>query len=137
MVFANLEPLCMNTGGNVGLNCDGGYAEYIKLPAHIFIKLPAGLDYKAHPAEIGVITDALATPYKVLRRARIEAGETVAIFGAGGGSGNPSSDDGEMGESPGDRHRHSLRPSSMPAARPVPTRWSIPAAPTWWRRCSI
>jgi D-arabinose 1-dehydrogenase-like Zn-dependent alcohol dehydrogenase len=85
--LANLEPLCANTGGNVGLNCDGGYAEYIKLPTHIFIKLPAGLDYKAHPAEIGVITDALATPYKVLRRANIKAGETVAIFGAGGGLG--------------------------------------------------
>jgi D-arabinose 1-dehydrogenase-like Zn-dependent alcohol dehydrogenase len=85
--LANLEPLCANTGGNVGLNCDSGYAEYIKLPAHIFIKLPAGLDYKAHPAEIGVITDALATPYKVLRRANIKAGETVAIFGAGGGLG--------------------------------------------------
>jgi D-arabinose 1-dehydrogenase-like Zn-dependent alcohol dehydrogenase len=85
--LANLEPLCVNTGGNVGLNCDGGYAEYIKLPAHIFIKLPAGIDYKAHPAEFGVITDALATPYKVLRRSRLKAGETVAIFGAGGGVG--------------------------------------------------
>src|SRR5712691_4487628 len=85
--LANLEPLCSNSGGNVGIDCDGGYAEYIKLPAHIFIKIPESLDYKAHPAEIGVITDALATPYKVLRRARIEAGETVAIFGAGGGVG--------------------------------------------------
>ncbi len=84
---ANLEPLCVNSGGNVGRNCDGGYAEYIKLPAHIFIRLPEGLDYKAHPAEVGVITDALATPYKVLRRAGIRAGETVAVFGAGGGVG--------------------------------------------------
>ena len=33
--------------------------------------------------EIGVITDALATPYKVLSRARVRAGETVAVFGAG------------------------------------------------------
>jgi len=85
--LANLEPLCSNTGGQVGLECDGGYAEYIKLPAHIFIKLPENIDYKAHPAEIGVITDALATPYKVLSRARIKAGETVAVFGAGGGLG--------------------------------------------------
>jgi propanol-preferring alcohol dehydrogenase len=85
--LANLEPLCANSGGNVGLNCDGGYAEYIKLPAHIFIKLPDSLDYKKHAAEIGVITDALATPYKVLRRARIRAGETVAVIGAGGGLG--------------------------------------------------
>jgi D-arabinose 1-dehydrogenase-like Zn-dependent alcohol dehydrogenase len=77
----------VNSAGNVGRNCDGGYAEYIKLPAHIFIKLPDGLDYKTHPAQIGVVTDALATPYKVLRRARVKAGETVAIFGAGGGVG--------------------------------------------------
>ena len=85
--LSGLEPLCPNSGGNVGRTCDGGYAQYIKLPAHIFIKLPAGLDYKAHPAEIGVITDALATPYKVLRRARVRGGETVAVFGAGGGVG--------------------------------------------------
>ena len=85
--LANLEPLCAAAGGNVGLECDGGYAEYIKLPAHIFIKLPENLDWKAHPAEIGVVTDALATPYKVLRRARIRGGETVAVIGAGGGVG--------------------------------------------------
>ena len=84
---SHLEPLCENSGGNVGKNCDGGYAEYIKLPANIFIKLPEGLDYKAHPAEIGVITDAIATPVKVLRRAQVKAGETVAVFGAGGGIG--------------------------------------------------
>src|SRR3979411_3140329 len=85
--LANLEPLCTSEGGNVGIECDGGYAEYIKLPAHVFIKYPEALDWKAHPAEAGVITDALATPYKVLRRARIVGGETVAIFGAGGGVG--------------------------------------------------
>ncbi len=85
--LAEFEPLCENCGGNVGRNCDGGYAQYIKLPAHIFVKLPKGLDYRAHPAEIGVVTDALATPFKVLRRARVKAGETVAVFGAGGGLG--------------------------------------------------
>ena len=85
--LAQLEPLCERSGGNVGLECDGGYAEYIKLPAHIFIKYPEGLDYKRHPAEMGVITDALATPYKVLRRTQIKAGETVMVIGAGGGVG--------------------------------------------------
>src|SRR6266545_4748004 len=85
--LSNLEPLCDNPKGLVGKECEGGYAEYIKLPAHNFIRLPAGLDHKAHPAEIGVVTDALATPYKVLKRANIKAGETVAIFGAGGGLG--------------------------------------------------
>ena len=88
--LSNLEPLCENTGGGtgmVGMACDGGYAQYIKLPAHVFLKLPEGVDYKAHPAEIGVVTDALATPYKVLGRAQVKAGETVAVFGAGGGVG--------------------------------------------------
>jgi len=88
--LSNLEPLCENTGGGtgmVGMACDGGYAQYIKLPAHVFLKLPEGVDYKAHPAEISVVTDALATPYKVLGRAQVKAGETVAVFGAGGGVG--------------------------------------------------
>ncbi|WP_245431188.1 alcohol dehydrogenase catalytic domain-containing protein [Rhodoplanes roseus] len=82
-----LEPLCPHGGGNVGVDCDGGYAEYVGLPAHIFIRLPPELDHRAHPAEIGVVTDAIATPYKVLSRARVRPGETVAVFGAGGGLG--------------------------------------------------
>lgn len=85
--LGNLEPLCENLAGNVGKECDGGYAEYIKLPARNFIKLPDGLDYRQFPAEVGVIMDAIATPYKVLSRAGIAAGETVAVFGAGGGLG--------------------------------------------------
>jgi D-arabinose 1-dehydrogenase-like Zn-dependent alcohol dehydrogenase len=36
---------------------------------------------------MGVITDALATPYKVLRRANVKGGETIAVIGAGGGVG--------------------------------------------------
>jgi D-arabinose 1-dehydrogenase-like Zn-dependent alcohol dehydrogenase len=85
--LSGFEPLCPDGGGQVGLNCDGGYAEYIKLPAHIFIKFPEALDYRKYPAEAGVITDALATPLKVLKRARVKAGESVAVIGAGGGLG--------------------------------------------------
>ncbi len=85
--LGNREPLCENSRGVIGRDCDGGYAQFIKLPAHNFIKLPEGLDHRKHAAEIGVITDAIATPYKVLSRARIKPGETVAVFGAGGGVG--------------------------------------------------
>ena len=81
------ETLCENFAGFVGRAVDGGYAEYLKLPASSFLKLPEGLDHRAFPAEIGVVSDALATPLKVLRRARIAPGETVAVFGAGGGLG--------------------------------------------------
>lgn len=84
---ADLEPLCERLGGNVGKDCDGGYADYIKLPAHNFIALPEGLDALTRPAEVAVIADALATPYKVLRRARVRPGEVVAVIGAGGGVG--------------------------------------------------
>jgi propanol-preferring alcohol dehydrogenase len=59
----------------------------MKLPSKNFLKLPESLDWKAHPAEIGVITDAIATPVKVIRHAGVKAGETVAVFGAGGGLG--------------------------------------------------
>lgn len=83
----NRATLCENFGGYVGCDIDGGYAEYIKLPAENFIKLPEALDHRAHPAEIGVICDAVATPVKVLRHARVAPGETVAVFGAGGGLG--------------------------------------------------
>ncbi len=81
------ETLCENFGGFVGREVDGGYAEYLKLPAETFLNLPEGLDHKTHAAEIGVVTDAIATPVKVIRRARIQAGDTVAVIGAGGGLG--------------------------------------------------
>ncbi|NKB49033.1 MAG: zinc-binding dehydrogenase [Alphaproteobacteria bacterium] len=81
------ETLCDNYAGNVGREIDGGYAEFIKLPSSAFIKLPEGLDYQSHPAEVGVITDAVATPLKLIKKARIEPGETVAVIGAGGGLG--------------------------------------------------
>lgn len=83
----NRETLCDNLGGHVGRDCDGGYAEYIKLPARNFIKLPVGLDWRKHPAEVGVICDAIATPVKLIRRARLGYSDTVAVFGAGGGLG--------------------------------------------------
>lgn len=79
--------LCDNFGGYVGREIDGGYAEYIKLPAQNFIRLPEGMDWKRNPAEIGVICDAIATPVKVTRRARMTPHDTVAVFGAGGGLG--------------------------------------------------
>jgi len=83
----NRETLCDNLAGFVGRQMDGGYAEYIKLPARNWIHVPEGLDYKNRPAEAAVICDAIATPYKVIRRARIAPMENVAVFGAGGGLG--------------------------------------------------
>ena len=84
---ADRETLCDNFGGYVGREVDGGYAEYIKLPARSFIRIPEGLDWRTHPAEAGVVCDAIATPLKVTRKARLKPTDTVAVFGAGGGLG--------------------------------------------------
>ena len=84
---ANRETLCERFAGYVGREIDGGYAEYIKLPARAFMKFPEGLDWRGMPAEAGVICDAIATPVKVIRRARVTPMDTVAVFGAGGGLG--------------------------------------------------
>jgi alcohol dehydrogenase, propanol-preferring len=83
----NRETLCDNFGGYVGRAIDGGYAEYIKLPAGNFIRLPDGINWRRDAAEAGVICDAIATPLKVTRRTRLAPGDTVAVFGAGGGLG--------------------------------------------------
>ena len=83
----NRETLCDNFRGYVGREVDGGYAEYIKLPASAFVRIPEGLDWRTHPAEAGVVCDAIATPLKVTRKARLAPTDTVAVFGAGGGLG--------------------------------------------------
>jgi D-arabinose 1-dehydrogenase-like Zn-dependent alcohol dehydrogenase len=84
---ADREPLCDNLAGFVGRHVDGGYAEYVRLPARTFVRVPESLDHKRHPAEIAVICDAIVTPWKVLKRGRITALDTVAVIGAGGGVG--------------------------------------------------
>jgi propanol-preferring alcohol dehydrogenase len=81
------ETLCENFRGYVGREVDGGYAEYIKLRADAFIKIPEGLDWRRYPAEAGVVCDAIATPLKVTRKARLMPTDIVAVFGAGGGLG--------------------------------------------------
>ena len=81
------EPLCENFGGYIGRQVDGGYAEYVALPARNWIKIPPELPYAERPGEVAVICDAIATPYKVNRRSQIRPLEDVLVIGAGGGVG--------------------------------------------------
>jgi propanol-preferring alcohol dehydrogenase len=81
------EPLCENTGGYIGRQVDGGYAEFVALPARNWIKIPPELPYDDRPAEVAIICDAIATPYKVNRRANVKPLEDVLVIGAGGGVG--------------------------------------------------
>ncbi|HWI16019.1 MAG TPA: alcohol dehydrogenase catalytic domain-containing protein [Burkholderiales bacterium] len=78
------ETLCLHPGGNVGAACDGGYAEYVKLPARNVVAIPDGVS----EVDAAVASDAVATPYHACRKeARIGPGDDVLIIGAGGGVG--------------------------------------------------
>ena len=82
--FQGLQPLCLNFGGFVGVQIDGGYAEYIKVPVNNLLPLPEGVPFK----EATVINDAVATPVHVMRqRAEAKPNDDIMIIGAGGGVG--------------------------------------------------
>ena len=83
----NRETLCNNFKGYIGRQINGGYAEYISLPAENFIPIPLSINYKENPIETGIISDAIATPLKVIKKARIGITDKVGVIGAGGGLG--------------------------------------------------
>src|SRR5580693_9366147 len=63
-----------------GVTVDGGYAEFVKAPASHALKIPDGLSC----VEAAPLFCAGVTVYRALRRARIEGGQRLAIFGIGG-----------------------------------------------------
>jgi 2-desacetyl-2-hydroxyethyl bacteriochlorophyllide A dehydrogenase len=64
----------------LGHHVDGGYAEYIAIPARNAIHLPDEIPFEAG----ATLMCASATSLHALRKARLKAGETVAVFGVGG-----------------------------------------------------
>lgn len=74
-----LEQFC-RTVQMIGKDRDGGYSEFIKVPARNAFKLPDEISF-----EIGAIMMcSSATTLHALNKARIKSGEAVAIFGFGG-----------------------------------------------------
>ncbi len=64
----------------LGHHVDGGYAEFIAVPARNAISLPDEIPFEAG----ATLMCASATALHALRKGRISAGETAAIFGVGG-----------------------------------------------------
>lgn len=84
MCASGRETLCLNNKGNIGAKIDGAFAEYVVVPARNLVRIPTGVVLR----EAGIIADAVATPYHIAReRARLVAGQRVAVVGAGGGVG--------------------------------------------------
>jgi 2-desacetyl-2-hydroxyethyl bacteriochlorophyllide A dehydrogenase len=73
------EQFCVQ-GKMLGHYSDGGYAEYIAVPARNAVHLPDEISFE-HGA---IMMCSSATSFHALRKSRITAGESVAVFGIGG-----------------------------------------------------
>ena len=81
--LAGREPLCRELAGYMGVDRDGGYAEFAVLPARNVVPVPRGVD----PVLATAIPDAIATPVHVARRSAMAPGDRVAVIAAAGGVG--------------------------------------------------
>jgi len=73
------EQFCVE-GEMIGKHRDGGYAEYIRVPARSVVPLPDEIPFEQGAA----LMCSSSTCFHALRKARLQAGETVVVFGAGG-----------------------------------------------------
>jgi 2-desacetyl-2-hydroxyethyl bacteriochlorophyllide A dehydrogenase len=64
----------------IGKDIDGGFAEYIAVPASNVLKLPDTLPFD----QACILGCAVSTTYHALKRGRIRAGDTVVVCGVGG-----------------------------------------------------
>jgi propanol-preferring alcohol dehydrogenase len=64
----------------IGKYRDGGYAEYIAVPARSVVHLPDEIPFE----QGAVMMCSSATSFHALRKGRLQAGEAVGVFGVGG-----------------------------------------------------
>jgi 2-desacetyl-2-hydroxyethyl bacteriochlorophyllide A dehydrogenase len=64
----------------LGKNIDGGFAEYVTVPARNAFPFPDCIPF----SQAALITDAVATPFHALKRGAVQTGEKVLIIGIGG-----------------------------------------------------
>lgn len=64
----------------IGKHRDGGYAEFVKVPARSLFALPDEIGF----AQGAIMMCSSATALHALNKARLQPGESVAIFGFGG-----------------------------------------------------
>lgn len=82
MCMMGYETLCRN-GGRIGVNTNGGMAEYVAVEEKYVFKLPEEYSW-----ELGAsMTVAALTAYHALKEANLKPGETLVVFGASGNTG--------------------------------------------------
>jgi 2-desacetyl-2-hydroxyethyl bacteriochlorophyllide A dehydrogenase len=78
------DSMCLR-GKLLGVNCDGGFAEKVLVPARSLVRLPAGVDFDTSAA----LTLAGSTAMHMLtNRAQVRAGDWVLVMGASSGVGS-------------------------------------------------
>ena len=73
------EQFCVE-GKMLGKHRDGGYAELVSVPAHNAVPLADKVSFEHGAA----LMCSSSTSFHALRKGRLQPGETVAVFGAGG-----------------------------------------------------
>lgn len=77
------EGLC-ERGQILGMECQGGYAEYLSIPATHVLPLPPGMDCKDAAA---VVLSTVTAWHMLVQQAHVQAGEDVLVLGANSGVG--------------------------------------------------
>lgn len=78
------DPENLNATGYLGSECDGGYAEYVAVPARNVHTVDSTLS----DAELATFATSYVTAENMLNRAAVTHGDTVLIPGASGGVGS-------------------------------------------------
>jgi D-arabinose 1-dehydrogenase-like Zn-dependent alcohol dehydrogenase len=112
----------------LGHHVDGGYAEYIAVPARNAIPLPEEVSFEAG----ATLMCASATALHALRKGRIRAGERVAVFGVGGLGLSAIQLAKAMGAV--EVYAVDIQPSKLELASSMMPFRSMPPAATRWRR---
>lgn len=67
-----------------GNDFHGGFASHIKVPSRFLCPVPDDV-LKKYPLEtLSVIADAISTPYQVMKKSELEAGDLAIVIGVGG-----------------------------------------------------
>jgi len=82
LCMSGYETIC-RSGGRIGVDTNGGFAEYVAVEEKYVFKLPEDYSW-----ELGAsLTVAALTAYHALKEANVKPTDTVVVFGASGNTG--------------------------------------------------
>ena len=67
-----------------GNDFHGGFASHIKVPSKFLCAVPEKVLDKFSLKQLSVIADAISTPYQVIKKSELEAGDLAIVIGVGG-----------------------------------------------------